>query len=235
MTVMLYPMPPPAFMMKCPHIQEFPSSREGVTTLPATFFSFFFPYSATFCGNFTITDNIDSIVLAPYTCLKGNLTIRAIGVNSLNALNLISISGSLIITENDGLTDLTVMTSLNSIGSDLIISFNSFTNINGLNNLTSIGGGIVIQENDSLENVDGLNSLSTVQVVLGIRQNVSLENLDGLASLTSMGDSLAIWDNTLLPYCEVCDLLDQLSSTPSSIIATGNQVDPCYDGDLDCP
>ena len=68
-----------------------------------------------------------------------------------------------------------------------------------------------------------------------IHDNDALTNLDGLSALTSVGRDLNIFDNAALPDCEVCDLLDQLTSGPTSIDVHDNLDDSCTPVPANCP
>ena len=82
-----------------------------------------------------------------------------------------------------------------------------------------------------LLSIDGLSGISLVEGEIRIENNVSLENLDGLANLTtvntSLDETLSIWGNTSLPYCEICELLDQLTTEPFSASVFYNLEDSC--------
>ena len=85
------------------------------------------------------------------------------------------------------------------------------TSLNGLSSLTSVGGG------------------------LSIFVNASLTNLDGLSALTLVSGNLYIDSNAILPYCEVCDLIDQIGYAETTDNIYGNDTDTCWNGALNCP
>ena len=63
----------------------------------------------------------------------------------------------------------------------------------------------------------------------------ALTTLDGLNGLTSVGGYLRIFYNGVLPDCEVCDLLDQLTSWPIGINVYDNLDDACTPVPAGCP
>ena len=65
--------------------------------------------------------------------------------------------------------------------------------------------------------------------------NDFITNLDGLGALTSMNGILWIYSNDVLPDCEVCDLLDQLTTTPAPIDVHDNLDDSCTPVPVGCP
>ena len=115
--------------------------------------------------------------------------------------------------------------------------------MDGLSALTSVaftGGGLIIENNNSLADLNGLSALTSVgsgeySGYLAISGNNSLADLDGLSSLTSVGEYIDIYENPTLPDCEVCDLLDQMTTSPSPIDVHGNLDDSCTPVPSSCP
>ena len=68
-----------------------------------------------------------------------------------------------------------------------------------------------------------------------IHDNNALINVDGLGALTSVGLDLYITENIVLPDCEACNLLDQLTSGPVSIDVHTNLDDTCTPVPTNCP
>ncbi len=146
-----------------------------------------------------------------------------------------SISGNLYIYS---CTELSELICLTSVGGNLSIAYNAaLTDLGGLSALTSVGGMLGIGGNATLTNLDGLSALTSVGGWLEISNNTALTNLDGLGSVASLGGSgtLYINDNTVLPDCEACDLLDQLISGPASIDVYDNLDDTCTPVPGSCP
>ena len=154
---------------------------------------------------------------------------------------LTSVGGSLKIDSyqdwcNPTLTNLDGLSNLTSVGGDLDIFHNyNLTNLDGLSNLTSVGGYLRIDWNDSLTNLDGLNALTHMGGNLEIRDNIALTNVDGLSALTTVGDEFVVHYNPILPDCEACDLLDQLTTTPTTIDVDNNFDDTCTPVPANCP
>ena len=103
--------------------------------------------------------------------------------------------------------------------------------------LAEVNGAVTISGVDALPDVDGLDALATVGGDLAIYDNSSLTNLDGLGVLTDVGgEFLSISNNVLLPDCEVCQVLDQLTSlvfTETDFL--GNLDDTCTPVPDNCP
>ena len=70
---------------------------------------------------------------------------------------------------------------------------------------------------------------------LQIRYNGALTNLDGLSALTSVSDEFWIHYNDILPDCEACEVLDQITSGPVSIDVYDNLDDLCTPVPASCP
>jgi hypothetical protein len=123
------------------------------------------------------------------------------------------------------------------VGTNLWIQDNaSLVSLSGLSNLTSLDGDLDISDNGILPNLDGLNNLTQVGTNLWIQDNAALTNLNGLAALTTVG-GWVLWINynDSLPDCEVCELLAQLSSIPSSLNVQNNLDDTCTPVPDSCP
>ncbi len=65
--------------------------------------------------------------------------------------------------------------------------------------------------------------------------NDAVANLDGLSGLVSVTEDLEIKDNETLPDCEVCGLLDQLTTLPPFINFHDNLDDSCTPVPGSCP
>ena len=98
-----------------------------------------------------------------------------------------------------------------------------------------------IVNHPTLTNLDGLSGITSVSEGLEIPgwleicDNTALTNLDGLSNLTSVDGDLEIYYNTVLPDCEVCDLLDQLTTVPATIYVEDNFDDTCTPVPANCP
>ena len=160
------------------------------------------------------------------TSLGGDLIIGSYYYNGNEAAG-----GNPVIVNLDGLTGIT------SVSGGLWIECNyALINLDGLSSITgSLDGDMSIWYNDALANIDGLNGITSVSGNLGIRINASLTDLDGLGALTSVGTELEIYWNNTLPDCEVCDLLDQLTSTPTVMDVSDNFDDTCTPVPGNCP
>jgi hypothetical protein len=101
-------------------------------------------------GSYTITNVLDITVLAPYTCVTGDVMVdEARGLTSIDLPNLTSVGG-LFIRTNDALSNLR-FSALTSVGGNLIIGTNdALTSLNGLSNLTSVGGDLDVSSNTAL-------------------------------------------------------------------------------------
>jgi hypothetical protein len=120
---------------------------------------------------------------------------------------------------------------------DLSVLLSPLEDLTGLECLTLVGGELVVLNNNSLTSLEGLNNLVTIEDTLSITSNPILPNLDGLGSLTEIngvGD-FWVWNNGSLPYCEICELLDQLTSGPGILDVSDNLEDSCWPFPANCP
>ena len=186
--------------------------------------------------------NLDG--LSALTSVGGDLSIDLnYALTNLDGLGaLTSVGGTLHVSDNDALTNLDGLSGITSVGGWglLIDNNNSLTNLDGLSALTSVVY-LAIYYNDALTNLDGLSGITSVSSLF-IFANPALTNLDGLGALISVGgnnlvegDDFRVNDNTVLPGCEVCDLLDQLTSGPASIDVHDNFDDECTPVPTNCP
>ena len=131
-----------------------------------------------------------------------------------------AVSGNLFV-EGTTLADFTGLECLASVGGGMwIVENDSLANLQGLNALTSVGDNLTFELNVSLTSLDGLDSLTELGGALHIEYNLALTNLDGPSALTSVGDYFSVFFNDVLPDCEVCELLDQLTTGPTSTICS---------------
>ena len=139
--------------------------------------------------------------------------------------------------ETGAQSDIAALTGYTSISGDMNIHESSSTDLSELVCLTSVGGDLSLEENAALTSLNGLSALTSVGVDLEIFGNHVLTSLDGLSALTSVGDNLWIDQNSVLPDCEVCDLLDQLTTgpSPSEMCVADNLDDSCTPVPANCP
>ncbi len=177
-----------------------------------------------------------------------------IGNNSLTNLSglegLISITGNLSIWENRSLVSLEGINSLTSIGSYLGIMGNeSLVNLEALSQITTLGASLIIRDNAALVNLSGLDKITSIDKHLRIINNDNLINLNGLeavstisgelnisnndelASLQGLGDfgsvdvdSIQIFENPKLSFCEIQGVCDYISSAGSIVTIHDNAI-----------
>ncbi len=209
-----------------------------------------------YSGDLAIELQSDFAFLAGHTSISGDLTIHCDSCTNLNELICLTSVGGDLMIDDPPLTNLDGLSGITSVGGDLSIWETLLTNLDGLSGITSVGGDLSIGDN-TLTNLDGLNGITSVGGDLMIDETL-LTNLDGLGGITSVGGDLIIWDTTLtnldgfggitsvggyldvlenstLPDCEVCELLDQLTSGPTSIYVGGNINDSCTPVPASCP
>ena len=189
-----------------------------------------------YSGDFEITEQSDVAILAGYTSISGHIETHCSSCEDLSELScLTSVGEELWLYNNTALTNLNGLSALTSVGDYLIIEGNNaLTNLEGLGALTSVGQGLVITDTFDMTSLDGLSALTSVNY-LTIEWNPLITNLDGLSALTSVGERLSITVNDILPDCEACDILDQLTSTPTTIEVYDNLDDSCTPVPTNCP
>ena len=132
-------------------------------------------------------------------------------------------------------SDVATLAGYTSISGSLHINCNSCTDLSELICLASVDENLGIFNNPALTNVDGLSNITSVGWSLWIQSNAVLTSLNGLSALTSVGDAFEFYLNDILPDCEVCELLDQITSGPLSIDVHDNLDDTCTPVPAGCP
>ena len=94
---------------------------------------------------------------------------------------------------NPALTSLAALRALRSVGGLVIGDDDALTSLEGLGSIESIDGGVEINHNDALTSLEGLSALSSIGGELRISGNDHLTNLQGLEALTSLG-SLRVYE-----------------------------------------
>jgi hypothetical protein len=130
-----------------------------------------------------------------------------------------------------------ILAGYTSVSGTLHIACTSCTDLSELFCLTTVGEELWIECNDTLTNLDGLSGITSVGLgwSLAIVGNTALTNLTGLSALTSVDNLFHVIHNPSLPDCEVCSVLDQLTSTPSDINVHDNLADSCTPAPDECP
>src|SRR5690606_7815028 len=123
-----------------------------------------------------------------YIELSLNILLNA-SLSEISLESLTAIGGSVDISFNDGLQNLSGLENLSIIGGDLRIEDNvSLLSLNDLEELSNIDGGLFIIENELLSEIGSLSNLFTANGLV-ISKNPQLTSLNGLESLTSLNNS----------------------------------------------
>jgi hypothetical protein len=159
-----------------------------------------------------ISTQSDVATLAGYTSVSGDLKINCPSCTDLGEL--------ICLTSVDGLFEIEDNVAL--------------ANLDGLGGITSVDG-LGIYDNTALTNLDDLSGVTSLVGGLTIFGNATLTNLDGLSSVTSLGNIFLVFYNDVLPDCEACDVLGQLTSGPVAIGVHDNLDDTCTPVPANCP
>ena len=125
--------------------------------------------------------------------------VRILGNASLNNLN--------------GLTELATVT-----GNVLIHNNDALVGISGLSSLTNVGGDLDVRGNDAMVHINGLSSLTSIGLNLHIENHAAITNLNGLLSLSSVGRNVYVQSNPSLTRCaamaKLVDSIDDAEPGP---------------------
>lgn len=168
-------------------------------------------------------NNIDSIYEA--VSIRGNPALSSL--DGLNALRRV-VDDGLSISNNDVLTDLTGLSSLDK--SDVYINENdNLSSLEGLNSATTLYY-LGITDNDNLLSLDGLENITGIGRLV-IRDNELLNNMDGIAdatiALSGSIDGIDINNNPSLAVCHVESVCNYLNGPPGWMDNIGNNLPGC--------
>jgi hypothetical protein len=116
-----------------------------------------------------------------------------------------------------------------------IAGCDSLENLDGLSGISMVGTTLYLCRNASLTEIDGLGAITAVGGSVSIQNHPQLQNLDGLANVETIGSEVRAGGNSALPDCEVCELLDQLTTEPTAIDVSDNLDDACTPVPDNCP
>lgn len=166
---------------------------------------------------FTSFEGLGALTSAGHIQIVGNPLLESLsGLGGLQSVRGVRLA------DNDALSSLAGMDSLVSPGFSLEIEDNAaLTDLSGLERLVTINETLRIERNDALTSLDGLTGVTHITANIFVSDNPLLANLDGLSNLATMGSadfghtiSFSFARNRSLPYCEICELYDQLEITP---------------------
>lgn len=140
----------------------------------------------------------------------------------------------LTVRQNAVLPDL-VASELAVVGGDVTVEQNADIETLALGAVGQIPGSLAVAGNAQLQFLEA-PELVAIAADLGLDGNPALADLTGLDSLVSVGGAIDVSHNGSLPFCTICELLDQLPGFAGELTSTANLVDECWSGSaLDCP
>lgn len=148
-------------------------------------------------GGLTIHDNPALTSLAGLESLQsvtGDVDFEDNDVlTGTSALTIASIGGTLYISFNGELTDLSGFSNITALNGDLVlISNRKLPTASGLHNITSVGGDVVIEFQEIFTSMTGLEALTTIDGELSIYSNEQLADLSAFNNLTSVTGGIEI-------------------------------------------
>jgi hypothetical protein len=144
--------------------------------------------------------------------MTGSLSISTnVALTDLSGLqNITTVGGDVSIGANFALTSLSGLENLTSVGGLYIGSNTALASLSALTNITSVGGHLYISGSDALNDLHGLQNITTVNGDMYLTENDLLTSLNELYQVHSAGGSLLITFNTNLSMDTALDLEDQL-------------------------
>ena len=145
-------------------------------------------------------------------CLRevSTLQISGTGLKNLDGLNHLLRSDFLGILGNEGLENLSALSSLEQVDTSLVIYDNPMlTSVEGLSSLQVVNE-MSISFSAQLLDLDGLSSLNYVGGQLAVFNNPALETVSGMKALEFVGSGLIIENNDSLEPCDDLRLAAQV-------------------------
>ncbi len=193
------------------------------------------------CAGGMIQNDADLARFEGCSAISGDLTIARSQLEDLQGLEALrSVSGALVIADNDQLSDLSGLERLGSVGSLRVSDNSSLSCMRSLSNLHS-APVVEIRNNPELVSVHGLEGLSQVDQLtllndglfetaglanlrqvgeLTVADNARLISLGGLNGLTRAG-SVQIRNNRVL--CAQLGFLPQLGEVGEALVVSSNR------------
>ena len=140
-------------------------------------------------GDGNVVEAADMAALCPcYPSISGTLRIRNLEDSAdLSGLSCIEQTGGLVISDNESLSSLDGLESLQLVEGSVSIQENTLlSDISGLGGLTEIDEALIVEDNPVLPDLSGLASLATVSGGLTLTANTSLTHI-GLSALEEIG------------------------------------------------
>ncbi len=154
--------------------------------------------------------------------------------------NIKEIGGGLCFSNDDLLEDVSGLAGIEHVKGDFHIFLNhELVSLHGLHNIHTIDRHVYIgfMQNNvqfgtvALKDLDGLASLEKVGGNLNIAFNEALVDVEGLSELKEVGGYLILYDNPLLPTCQLEELVERLEKNgwDGSLRLENNLDDECAD------
>jgi hypothetical protein len=154
------------------------------------------------------------------------LVIDATNLTTLEGLNnLVTVSGSLELTNNSNLIDVSSLSSLDTVGGNATITNNaSLPNFAGMTNLTSISGDLTLT-NNALTTLTGLTGLDTIGGNLQVNDNANLTTLLALNNLTTLDGGISVDNNDMLTTLDGLDSINGYDDSNTVSIQNNDMLD----------
>jgi len=153
-----------------------------------------------------------------YEIINGRVELNNVyGLDNLERLsNLIAVSGSFQIKDNESLTTLEGLDNLVYVDGYFYLSNTRLTSLHGLESLQYIGSSLILEHNHYLIDLNGLNGLryaKELSIGNGFKGNNSLQTLDGIENIDSVGwgGIKATHNLNLSDYCAIKEYLKKQS------------------------
>jgi hypothetical protein len=171
--------------------------------------------------------------------VTGSIIISETDLTDLNFMACVRVvGGEITIFNNDALTNVDGLWSMEEIGTDFIFSGNdAITDFNGLPNVAKLINNLQIRENNAMTAVTGFHSLvgidgsgldpmgNQIGGNITIQENAVLEHIDGLIGVLVANGVVAISNNPRLCISSIICVIEgilQPAEPPASWTTTGN-------------
>jgi hypothetical protein len=188
------------------------------------------------------TGMTDPSILEGVITVNGSIRISRTELTDLNFMACVrSVTGDITIFDNDMLTNVDGLWSVEDIGTDFVFSQNdALTDFNGLPNITKLINNLVMRENGALTRVSGFNNLVGIDGMgldpegnqiggnITIQENPVLTSVEGLIGVLVVNGVFSVSNNPMLCLSSVVcvgEAIVQPATPPDSWTIVGNDPD----------
>jgi hypothetical protein len=161
--------------------------------------------------------------------LDGSLTLDDASPSQIAALECLTlVSGEVMISGNDEISDLDGLEQLRSVGQTFYLwGLGGVSDLKGLDGLETVGGNLQIEGDYHLRTLEGLESLASIGGSFFLSYNDRLTDPSALVMLASVGADVSVVGNICLDTATAEAMVAAIDSIGGEIFISKNGTDGC--------